>query len=206
MVDWIIRTITEQGYLAILLLMCAENVFPPLPSELIMPFAGFAAARGDLSLAGVMISGTLGSLLGALPWYVAGRRVGGERLRRFADRHGRWLTVSREELDTADRWFHRHGPLVLVVGRMVPAVRTLIAAPAGVMRLSWLPFLGWSLLGSLLWTGVLTGAGFVLESRYEQISRWIDPVAKGVVALLVLGYVVRVLRYGRRRSPDADRG
>ncbi|WKB51364.1 DedA family protein [Eleftheria terrae] len=206
MLEWIIQVITEHGYLAVLLLMCAENLFPPLPSELIMPFAGFAAARGDLGLAGVVASGTLGSLLGALPWYLAGRRLGSERLRRLAERHGRWLAVSAEDLDRAEAWFQRHGAAVLVLGRMVPGVRTLVAVPAGLAALPCRAFLAWSLLGSLLWTSLLTAAGYLLESQFEAVAGWLDPVAKAVLAVLLLTYLVRVLRLRRRGAAGSNAG
>ena len=194
MIDTISDFIASHGYVAIALLMLAENIFPPLPSELIMPFAGFVAARGDLDPVLVVAAGTFGSVLGALPWFLLARWWGGERLKRFADRHGRWLTVSRAELDRAERWFHRRGALMLVFGRLLPGVRTLIAAPAGLSGMALAPFIAWSVLGSALWCALLTGAGFALESRYEQIGAWLEPVAKGVLALVVGGTLLRVLR------------
>ncbi|HET6599353.1 MAG TPA: DedA family protein, partial [Burkholderiaceae bacterium] len=96
-----------------------------------MPFAGFVAARGELSPAAVVVAGTFGSIVGCLPWFLAARRLGAERLKRLADRHGRWLTVSRDDIDKAERWFRRRGALVLVFGRLLPGVRTLISVPAG---------------------------------------------------------------------------
>jgi membrane protein DedA with SNARE-associated domain len=194
MIDWITGTIASAGYVAILLLMFAENVFPPIPSELIMPFAGFVAARGDLHPSGVIAAGVAGSLLGAVPWYLAGRWIGKERLLRLADRHGRWLTVSRADLEHAEIWFRRYGRLSVFVGRLIPAVRTLISVPAGVSGMRAVPFFAWSALGTLLWTGFLTGAGYVLEAHYEIVAGWIDIVSKLVLAVIVLGYVYRLIR------------
>ena len=151
MADWVIRFIEEHGYAGIALLMLAENVFPPLPSELIMPFAGFQAARGQLHWAVVIISGAFGSLVGTLPWYFAGRLLGLERVLRFADCHGRWLTLSRKDIERAENWFVERGPLVLVVGRLVPALRTIISLPAGVSRLPFWRFCLWTAAGSLIW-------------------------------------------------------
>jgi membrane protein DedA with SNARE-associated domain len=198
MTDAIIEFISSHGYWAIALLMFAENVFPPLPSEMIMPFAGFVAARGELSVAGVVAAGVMGSLAGGLPWFFLARRWGAEKLKCLADRHGRWLTVSRSELDRAERWFQRHGVGVLVLGRLVPGVRTLVAVPAGLAGMSLRSFLVWSSLGSLLWTGLLTAAGYLLEDRYEEVVGVLDPAAKLVLASIVVAYAVRVVRGCRR--------
>lgn len=197
MVEAITDYIAQHGYLAIALLMLVENVFPPIPSELIMPFAGFVAARGDLHLAGVVAAGTVGSVLGALPWFLLARHWGSERLKRAADRHGRWLTVSRDDIDRSQDWFRRHGAPVLVFGRLVPGVRTMIAVPAGFAHMRLSSFVLWTILGSALWSGVLAGAGYLLEGQYERIAAVIDPASKFILAALVLTYAFRVWRMGR---------
>lgn len=194
MADWIIHFIEQHGYLAVVLLMLAENVVPPIPSELIMPFAGFAAARGDLHPAAVAVTGALGSVLGTLPWYVVARRIGRERLKAWAARHGRWLTVSPDDLDRAHRWFERRGAVTVFAGRLVPAVRSVISAPAGIAAMPLPSFLLWSLAGSLLWCAALTATGFLLEARYDQVARWIDPVTKTILLASAATYAWRVLR------------
>jgi membrane protein DedA with SNARE-associated domain len=199
MTDAIIEFISNHGYWAIALLMLAENLFPPLPSEMIMPFAGFVAARGELNVVGVVAAGVVGSLVGGLPWFYLARRWGADKLKRLADRHGRWLTVSRSEIERAERWFQRHGVVVLVLGRLVPGVRTLIAVPAGLAGMSLRRFILWSSVGSLLWTGLLTAAGYMLENRYERIVGVLDPAAKLVLVLMGVAYGVRVVR-GRYRT------
>ena len=195
MVEWIIAVITSSGYIGIALLMFAENLFPPIPSELIMPFAGFVAARGELHPVGVVAAGVAGSLLGAIPWYLAGRWVGGERLKRLADRHGRWLTASRYDLERAEDWFNRYGWLAVLLGRLVPAVRTLISVPAGMTHMPLAPFIVCSTIGTLLWTCFLTGAGYLLESHYDRVAEWVDPISKGIVGLIVVSYVYRFIRW-----------
>ena len=197
MVDWITGFISSTGYLGIALLMFAENIFPPIPSELIMPFAGFVAARGELNPIGVLVAGVVGSLLGAVPWYLAGRWLGNERLKRMADRHGRWLTVSREDLERAEAWFHRYGLVSVVVGRLVPAVRTLISVPAGITRMHPIPFFAYSAVGTVVWTGLLVGAGYLLESHYDRVAEWIDPFSKLVLGAIVATYLYRLLRQRR---------
>jgi membrane protein DedA with SNARE-associated domain len=199
MTDAIIEFITNHGYWAIALLMLVENLFPPLPSEMIMPFGGFVAARGDLNVVGVVAAGVVGSLVGGLPWFYLAHRWGAEKLKRLADRHGRWLTVNRSEIERAERWFQRHGVVVLVLGRLVPGVRTLIAVPAGLAGMSLRRFILWSSVGSLLWTGLLTAAGYMLETRYERIVGVLDPAAKFVLALMGVAYGLRVVR-GRYRT------
>lgn len=123
MADWVIRFIEQHGYVGIALLMLAKNVFPPLPSELIMPFAAFQAARGQLHWVLVILTGALGSLIGTLPWYFAGRVLGLNRVLRFADRHGRWLALSRKSIERAEDWFVKRGPAVLVLGRLASFCR-----------------------------------------------------------------------------------
>lgn len=195
MADWVIDTIGQSGYIGIFLLMVAENLFPPLPSELIMPFAGFLAARGELHPALVVLAGALGSLAGAVPWYVAGRKVGVDRLKRLAERHGRWIALTPDEIDRGKHLFEKRGPLVLVFGRLVPALRTVVALPAGLARMHWLPFALWTLLGSVVWTGLLTLAGYLLESQYERIEKWVNPVSTAIFAIIAIWYVVRVVRH-----------
>src|SRR5215208_6279797 len=121
MFDWITGLVDRTGYLGIALLMLAENVFPPIPSELIMPVAGFTAAWGELTMAGVVLAGTAGSLLGALLWYYVGRWAGLERLKCWAGKHGRWLTITPEEVDEAAAWFDRHCGKAVLIGRLIPA-------------------------------------------------------------------------------------
>jgi membrane protein DedA with SNARE-associated domain/uncharacterized membrane protein YkvA (DUF1232 family) len=177
--------------------MLAENVFPPIPSELIMPLAGYVAAQGELAFAGVVLAGVAGSLAGALPWYFLGRWLGRERLCAFAARHGRWLTLDERELGQAIAWFERHGSKAVFLGRLVPAVRTLISLPAGMARMPLLPFLAWSAAGTVIWTAALAGAGLVLKESYARVGEYLDAVSKLVVGLIVLTYVHRLIAGGR---------
>ncbi len=195
MFEWIVNIVSQTGYGGIILLMFLENIFPPIPSELIMPLAGFAAARGDLSMAGVVAAGTIGSILGALPWYYAGRWVGSEKLKRLAVRHGRWMTVSPADIDTAETWFNQHCDKAVLIGRLIPAIRTLISVPAGIARMSLGRFLLFSAAGTVLWSGLLAAAGYVLESQYTRVADYMDPVSMVLVAVIVLGYLYRLVTY-----------
>jgi len=197
MSEWIIGFITEQGYLGIFLLMVLENIFPPIPSELIMPFAGFAAAEGNLGFGGVMIAGVLGSLVGTMPWYFAARWLGLERLKALADRFGRVATISGDDIDDANRWFNRYGRLAVLFGRLVPAVRTLISIPAGLVAMPMAPFVACTALGSFAWTLVLTGAGYLLHESYDLVEQWVDPATKVVVVVIVAVYLYRFVTWKR---------
>ncbi len=195
MLEMIIDFVSRGGYFGVFLLMILENVFPPIPSEMIMPLAGFIAARGELNVVGVLLAGTAGSVLGTLPYYYAGKWYGLERLKRLADRYGRWLTVSADELDHALKVFEKHGKKAIFFGRLVPAIRTLISVPAGICRMPLLPFLGFSIAGSVLWTGFLTAAGYLLEANYSAVEKYVDPVSKGIVGFIVAAYVYRLVTH-----------
>jgi membrane protein DedA with SNARE-associated domain len=196
--DWI-TGFEKMGTLGIVLLMFAENVFPPIPSELIMPLAGFSAARGELNLLMVIIAGSIGSLLGALLWYYIGRKIGAERLERWAAKHGRWLTLSPKEVEQSCAWFNRHGGKAVFIGRLIPAVRTLISVPAGIARMPLGSFLLYSAAGTILWTALLATAGYFLESQYEKVAHWMNPISNVVIGLVVLGYLYRVVRFRQRQ-------
>ena len=195
MFDWITALVRQTGYLGIAFLMLAENVFPPIPSELIMPLAGFTAARGHLSLVLVIAAGTLGSLAGVSLWYWVGVRLGADRLRRLARRHGRWLTLSPADVDRAEGWFDRHGGAAVLLGRLVPTVRTLISVPAGVSGMPFWRFLAYSAVGTLAWTALLALAGYWLEASYDRVADVVGPVSNVLVGLLVAGYLYRVATF-----------
>ncbi len=195
MTDWIIQTISELGYLGIFLVMLAESIFPPIPSELIIPFAGFAAANGDLSLFGVLAAATVGAVVGMLPWYFAGRIFGLERVRWLADRFGRFMAMNSDEIDVAVIWFKRYGPIIVLFGRLVPLIRTLISIPAGLSRMSLPLFLLASTTGALIWNTFLTLAGYILHEHYHVIEVVLDPLSYVVLALVVLIYLFRVITW-----------
>lgn len=195
MSDFIIGLITQWSYLGIFFLMVAENIFPPIPSELIMPFAGYVAANGDLNVWGVLVAGTLGSLVGTSAWYVVARMLGLERFVWLCNKLGRVATLSEDDIDKAHHWFEKHGWLAVFLGRLIPAIRTLISVPAGLAAMPFPRFLAISAAGTLLWTAVLTAAGYLLQAGYHVVEAWIDPVSTGVVVLAVVLYLWRFITW-----------
>jgi len=201
MTDWIKSTIESFSYPGIIFLMLLENVFPPIPSELIMPLAGFLSTQGQLSIVGLVIAGTMGSVAGAIVLYYVGRFIGGKRLRQWSDRHGRWVGLSSADLDKSDEWFKRHGAKTVLFGRVVPGVRSLISIPAGVSMMDIRIFLLYTTLGSAVWTTMLAFAGRLLGRNYEQVEHVIGPISTVVVIGIVLTLIIR----GFRNRPAAKR-
>lgn len=204
MFDWIVGFVEKGGYLGVALLMFLENVFPPIPSELIMPLAGFAAARGDMNVWLVVLSGTIGSLLGALFWYYIGVWLGNGRAEWAIARFGRIITMNLDDLENARRWFRWKAHWAVFLGRLVPTVRTLISVPAGVAPMALGPFLFWSTLGTLAWTAILTSLGYILESQYEVVEGYVDPASKIIVLLIVVAYLYRVVTYKPSNKPASE--
>ena len=175
MLDYITNTIDSLGYLGIALLMALENIVPPIPSELIMPLAGFAIIQGKMNFLGVIIAGTIGSVVGSAPWYFLGKYWGLKRTQKVADRYGKWLTVSGSEVAKAKDWFDRRGYTATALGRLLPGIRTYISLPAGISRMPLIPFLFYSTLGSFFWVGILTGTGYIFGANYEKVAIYLKP-------------------------------
>ncbi|MHB9880868.1 DedA family protein [Pacificimonas sp. ICDLI1SI03] len=198
MTDWIQTLISDAGYAGIALLMFLENLFPPIPSEVIMPLAGYAAAQGnDMSLFGVIIAGSVGSLIGMTFWYYVGLWVGEETLRRVAIRHGRWLTTSTRDLDRIDRWFERGGRWAVMIGRCVPTIRTLISVPAGIFAMPLRQFLPLTFAGVFIWDAALAWLGHRLGSDYAVVDRYLGPLSIAVIGLMLIVYIWRVINFNK---------
>ena len=192
MSDWIVRLIEQSGYLGIGFLMFLETVFPPIPSEVIMPVAGVAVAQGKLAIGPVIAAGTAGAMLGNLFWYLAARALGIIRLRPFIDRWGRWLTLSWPEVERAERWFGTKGTTFVMLGRLVPTVRSLVSIPAGLLKMRFNRFFVASTVGTALWTALLTIAGQKLGENYTEIDKILGPVSTAILIVLLLVYAYRV--------------
>ena len=200
MADWTIRLIDQTGYVGIFLLMFLETVFPPIPSEVIMPVAGARAARGPMSLWGVIASGTGGAMLGNLFWYALARVIGMKRFRPFIENYGRWLTMDWGDVEKAEKLFGRFGGAIVSIGRMLPTIRSVISIPAGLLHMRLKTFLLWSTLGTAIWTTVLATAGWGLGMAFDDIEKILGPLSTGIIILIVAGYLWRQFTW-RRRHP-----
>lgn len=200
MLEWITNLMNSMGYMAIVFLMFLENVFPPIPSELIMPLAGFTATQGKLTFVGVAIAGTLGSVLGALPLYFIGKIIGEERLKNWADKHGKWLTVSREDIEKSKAWFDKHGAVAVIIGRLVPGIRSLISVPAGIGQMNLSLFMLYTAIGAGVWSTVLAYLGFLLGGSYDKVEKFLSPATYVVLGIVVLVYIYRVVQQNRKEK------
>lgn len=204
MFEWISEMVQRMGYGGVALFMFLESIFPPIPSEVIMPVAGFVAARGGMNFWLAVGIGTVGSLLGAIAWYAVGRRIGEERLREWVRAHGRWLALSPSDVDRSQRWFRDHGGTAVLIGRVVPAVRTFVSLPAGFSRMPFGRFMLYSALGTFVWTLALAWAGRVLEANYAKVERALEPATWIVLGVILVGYVWRIVRWHAGETPRAS--
>jgi membrane protein DedA with SNARE-associated domain len=204
MTDWIAYLIHGGGYAAVFGLMLLETLFPPIPSEVILPLAGYQAARTDLALGLVVAFATAGSMVGNFFWYQIARSIGEERLRGFIERHGRWLTMDWDDVEKVQRLFQRHGSGIVFLARILPAVRTFVSIPAGIARMNLAKYLLWSSAGTALWSWGLAAIGFGLGQRIGVTDALIGPVTGATIALIAIWYVWRQITWNGRLAKRAD--
>ncbi len=196
---WVVKVVDSLGYVGLALLIALENVFPPLPSELILPLAGFLTGRGEMSFPGAVLAATTGSLAGAMVLYALGRLVGEDRIRRFVVTRGRWFMFEEEDLDRAGAFFSRHGTKAVFFGRLVPVVRSVISIPAGIQRMPVAIFCLYSALGSLLWNTALIGLGWILGDQWEAVRQYVGYLEWLVLAAIAFGLIWFVAKRTTRR-------
>ena len=195
------------GYPGIFLVMFLECVFPPIPSEVIMPLAGFLVGQGEFNFWLVMLSGTLGSLAGALLLYYLGAWADEVILRKWVRKHGKWIQVSETDIDRVEKWFAKHGQSVIFFGRMIPIIRSLISIPAGMERMHMVKFILYTVLGSILWNFLLTYGGLLLGENWKQIIGWLDiyqNIVLVILALLALLFIIWLI-FRRRKAKLASK-
>jgi membrane protein DedA with SNARE-associated domain len=204
LVAWTLDVIARLGYPGIGGLIALEGVFPLVPSELILPLAGSLAAGGQLALPLLLLAAVTGSLASATLYYSVARYGGEPLVGRLIDRWGRWLFLTRDDLARTRAWFERRGPLMVLVGRFTPGLRTLISVPAGLAGMPYPRFALYTVLGSGVWNGGLLLAGWLLGEHWTSVQGWLAPIAPLVYGGLLLLVVVFVWRRytARRQQPD----
>jgi len=204
--EWIRQFLEQYGSFGVGLLMLIENVFPPIPSELVMPWAGYAVSQNNLSFVGAVSAGSIGSFAGALFWYWLARHIGAERLAVWADRHGAWLTLTRRDLDRTEKWFDRWGSTAVLACRLVPGLRTLISIPAGFSKMPIGRFTAFTAVGTVLWTLILAAIGWWLGDNYADLSGPLSWISTLVVGGLFAIWFYRLLRQHKRHQHARDHG
>ncbi|MBE8716654.1 DedA family protein [Cellvibrio sp. KB43] len=194
MSEWVLSIMERLGYFGIALLMFLDNVFPPIPSEIIMPSAGYTASRGELQLFGVILAGSIGSLLAAAALYWIGRNIPRQTLFSWVDRYGKYLFIKSTDVEKALDWFERYGHRVVFFGRMIPAVRSLISIPAGMSRMPFYKFMFYSTLGTVIWTTFLACIGFYLGENQALMQSVLHKVAMLILVLFLLYILVFLIK------------
>lgn len=188
---WVQDVIEQLGYLGVALLVVLENVFPPIPSEIVLPFAGFVAQQGSDSVVLMILAATVGSVIGALIMYWIAAIIGDDRLHAFTRRFGKWVQIREADLTRAEEWFDRHAMSAVLVGRCVPLIRSVVSIPAGFRRMKLIPYIAYTFLGSLVWNIALVGAGAVLGENWERV----EPVVatfQWIVIVIILAGIARL--------------
>lgn len=199
--DWVVDVIDRLGYVGVALLVAVENLFPPIPSEIVLPFAGFVARDGKATLPGMILAATIGSIVGAWTLYGIAAWIGPERLERFLVRYGKWLRLTPADVAKAERWFDRRAIVAVLVGRCVPLIRSLVSIPAGFRRMNFGVFTLYTAIGSAIWNTALVGAGYVLRDNWEDVEPVLSIVQYVVIALIVAAIVWFV--WSRLRQKEA---
>lgn len=190
-----ISVISSGGYFGVFLLMVFESMILPVPSELVMPFAGFLIASGEMNFLWVVIFATLGSLVGSLISYYIGK-YGGNR---FVKKYGKYFLLNQEHLENTEKWFSKKGELTILIGRFIPIVRHIISIPAGMGKMNIKRFMIYTVIGAGIWNAFLTYIGLVLGNNWESISQYSDYVSYGVLVILIIVVVWFVYRQIKKK-------
>lgn len=203
---WVQGIIRAMGYPGLALVMFLENVFPPIPSEAVLPMAGWLAyeGEGNFTLLGVTIIGGVGSVAGALVFYGLGYWFGEDRVRNLIDRYGKWFLLKVSDFDMAIDWFERYGEYVIFFGRMVPIVRSLVSIPAGIASMNLPRFTLYTALGTSLWSFLLALAGFVLGANWTLVMDWIGRYEKVVLVVSVAAVLIFVITRLRQQLANGS--
>lgn len=186
---WATDVIEKLSYFGLALIIALENVFPPIPSEAVLPLAGFLTGQGRMNYFGAVLAATIGAVVGALVLYGIGYWFGDARLRWLVRKYGRLLGVSEGDLDKANAWFDKHEGMAVLICRVVPIVRSLISIPAGIRRMPILPFIGYTALGAGVWNSILIGAGWALGDNWDEVEQYVGYLQYVVIVAVVAAVV-----------------
>ena len=195
MEGWIMETLAEYGYYGVLALILVENLFPPIPSELILTFSGFLTASYQLSVVWMITAATIGSVIGAMILYGLGMFLDVPRLEKLTDRYGRWLRLKRKDIHRADQWFRKHGPWTVLVCRVIPLIRSLISIPAGMSGMNFPLFILLTAIGSLVWNSILILTGMKLGEHWESVVQYMDIYSNVIYILIGICVMIIGMKY-----------
>lgn len=199
--DQLIQDFLEQfGVWAVAALMLLENIFPPIPSEVVMPWAGYSVSQGNMSFIAVVAAGSVGSFIGAMLWYYLGAWIGRDRLGHWIDGHGAWLTITPQDLDSVDQWFEKWGSVAVFACRLIPGLRTLISLPAGFAKMPVQRFAIFTVCGTVMWTALLAGIGLWLGDNYGDLAGPLSWVSTLVIVGLFGWWVWRLIAQRKERK------
>ena len=200
MQETIINIMNNFGYLGITLLIAIENIFPPIPSEVILTFGGFMTTYSEMNMIGVIIASTIGSVLGAIALYLVGMIFSKERLEKIVQgKIGKILHFKTEDIDKAISWFEKRGKLTVFFCRFIPIVRSLISIPAGMTKMKFIPFILLTTLGSAIWNSVLTYLGVIAGASWETVAGYIDNYSKVVLVIIVIAVLVGAVIFYKKK-------
>lgn len=184
-IDWLVNLITAIGYPGVMLSMFIESFFAPIPSEIILPFSGFVASSGSLNIFLVILLASLAAYLGSLPFYLIGR-WGKDKVDMFLRKYGKYLFIKEEDLDKGYDIFNKHGKKMVFFGRLIPIIRTVISFPAGVADMNFGLFSLFTFAGTLIWSSILAGAGYLLGDNWDAISIYVSKYEKIILVILIV--------------------
>ena len=199
MENWITQFMEQYGYLGVFLMIALENVFPPIPSEIILPFGGFMTTYTSMTVPGVVIASTAGSVVGAMILYGIGLLLDVERLEKIIDRFGHILRITKEDVHKADAWFDKYGIWTVLFCRMVPLIRSLISIPAGMSNMKFWLFIAFTTVGTLIWNIILVSVGAALGDNWDRITEFMDVYSNIAYAIIGLGIIIFLVYFFNKK-------
>ncbi|MCM3588406.1 DedA family protein [Mesobacillus maritimus] len=199
MKDWIFTIMEEFGYIGIMAVIALENLFPPIPSEIVLPFGGFMTTRTSLTVVGVIVASTVGSVIGAIILYWIGRIINVDQLEKFVERWGHLLRISKKDIRSAEGWFLRYGNWTVFFCRLIPVVRSLISIPAGMAKMNFMTFILFSTMGTVVWNTILVSLGAVLGESWEEILGYVELYKSAFYVVFAIIAILFIIWYVKRR-------